>query len=216
MKTLNVNVPDIENATVNEIAIDKFEVDRIDLISLLFQTGYLTIKEKKNRILELDYPNLEVRESWYEMLLSMLNENPAYENESLLRRMKMSLTTGNTEMFMTLIASLFTSLTYQQIEKKENYFHSIFYLAVKMLGFETQCEVLTSFGRIDVVIDAGKFLYIVEFKLGAAQQAMDQIKNKRYADKYSDAAKKRILLGIGFDADKRSVGSWLVEELYGK
>ncbi|MEI6435020.1 MAG: AAA family ATPase [Bacteroidota bacterium] len=213
VKSLNANVAELENLTVNARVLDKFEIDRIDLISVLFQTGYLTIKAEKSGLLILDYPNLEVRESWYEMLLAMLNENPAYENESILQRMKVAIATGDTEMFMALISSLFTSLTYQQIEKKENYFHSIFYLAIKMLGFETHCEVLTSFGRIDVVIDAGRFLYIVEFKLGAAQEALDQIKNKRYADKYNDSAKRRILLGIGFDADKRTVGSWLAEEV---
>ncbi len=213
VKTLNTNVSDLDNFETESFMLDKFEVDHLDLVSVLFQTGYLTIKEKKNEFLRLDYPNYEVRKAWYGQLLSMLNDSGMTTNTTLLQNIKKALFTGNTEMFMTLIASLFTSLTYQQIEKKENYFHSIFYLAVKMLGFETQCEVLTSFGRIDVVIDAGKFLYIVEFKLGAAQQAMDQIKNKRYADKYSDAAKKRILLGIGFDADKRAVGNWLAEEM---
>ncbi len=204
---------ELENFETESFMLDKFEIDHPDLVSVLFQTGYLTIKEKKYDLLRLDFPNYEVRKAWYGHLLSTLNDGEMTTNSATLQRLKKAVYTGDTEMFMALISSLFTSLTYQQIEKKENYFHSIFYLAIKMLGFETHCEVLTSFGRIDVVIDAGRFLYIVEFKLGAAQEALDQIKNKRYADKYNDSAKRRILLGIGFDADKRTVGSWLAEEV---
>jgi hypothetical protein len=125
--------------------------------------------------------------------------------------MKESLTNGQTETFMQLLKEIFASLTYQQIERKESYFHSIFYLTVKLLGVDIESEVLTSFGRIDVVIRAGDYIYVTEFKLGTATEALGQIKKMRYAEKYAGSGKQIILLGIGFDMDQRTVGSWEAE-----
>ncbi|MGV8135486.1 MAG: PD-(D/E)XK nuclease domain-containing protein [Mangrovibacterium sp.] len=144
----------------------------------------------------------------------MLNDARIQSNNSILWRMKAALTEGQTETFMLLLKEIFAGLTYQQIERKESYFHSIFYLTVKLLGMEIESEVLTSFGRIDVVIKTRDYIYITEFKLGTATEALEQIRKMRYAEKYAGSGKQIILLGIGFDADQRTIGSWEDAAIY--
>ena len=73
---------------------------------------------------------------------------------------------------------------------------------------DIESEVLTSFGRIDVVIRTRDYIYVTEFKLGNSIEALQQIKDMRYAEKYAGSGKQIILLGIGFDMDKRTIGSW--------
>lgn len=208
VKTGNYSVPELEHLVTTSTVLDKFEIENIELAGILFQTGYLTIKKTEGEYYVLGYPNHEVRKSWFEYLLATLNEARIQNNNSILWRMKEALTNGQTETFMLLLKEIFASLTYQQIEQKESYFHSIFYLTVKLLGIDIESEVLTSFGRIDVVIRVGDYIYVTEFKLGTAAEALGQIKKMRYAGKYAGSGKQIILLGIGFDAANRTIGSW--------
>ncbi len=214
VKTGNFNVPEFEQLVTTSSVLDKFEIENIELAGILFQTGYLTIKKKEGEYYILGYPNHEVRQSWFEHLLAMLNDARIQSNNSILWRMKAALTEGQTETFMLLLKEIFAGLTYQQIERKESYFHSIFYLTVKLLGMEIESEVLTSFGRIDVVIKTRDYIYITEFKLGTAMEALEQIRKIRYAEKYAGSGKQIILLGIGFDADQRTIGSWEDAAIY--
>ena len=89
----------------------------------------------------------------------------------------------------------------------------MFYLVLRLLGYDVHAEVLTNIGRIDAVVVTDNFAYVMEFKLGDAESAMAQIKAKRYHEKYMATGKQLVLLGIGFDTETRNVGGYLVEEL---
>ena len=89
----------------------------------------------------------------------------------------------------------------------------MFYLVLKLLGYDIQAEVMTHNGRIDAVITANGQIYIVEFKLGDAASAIAQIKSKGYDQQYLADGKKIVLVGIGFDVATRNVGDYLVEEM---
>jgi hypothetical protein len=88
VKTGNIEVPDLERLVISQGMIDKFEIDRIELTAMCFQTGYLTIKKEEGYKFVLGYPNFEVRQSWFENLLATLNDNQQSRNESILERMK--------------------------------------------------------------------------------------------------------------------------------
>ncbi|MBI4647826.1 MAG: PD-(D/E)XK nuclease domain-containing protein [Bacteroidia bacterium] len=122
-----------------------------------------------------------------------------------------SLNNNDIEKFIHLLKILFKGITYPLIDDKENYYHSIFYLVIKLLGFDIETEVLTSDGRIDAVIKTDNHIYIVEFKLGTAREAIDQIKKKQYAMKYANEKKEIIQVGIGFDTDKKNIGDFIIE-----
>ncbi|MBU0763880.1 MAG: PD-(D/E)XK nuclease domain-containing protein [Bacteroidetes bacterium] len=82
---------------------------------------------------------------------------------------------------------------------------------MKLLGFEIETEILTCDGRIDAVIKTENYIYVIEFKLGSAQEALQQIKKKQYALKYKTEQKEIVLMAIEFDVEKKNIGEYLLE-----
>ena len=84
------------------------------------------------------------------------------------------------------------------------------------MGQFVQTEVYCATGRADCVITTADSIYIFEFKLsgnGSAEDALNQIKEKRYAEKYLVDGKKIVLIGAGFDEVTRTIRDWKVELL---
>ncbi|MEM6699000.1 MAG: PD-(D/E)XK nuclease domain-containing protein [Bacteroidota bacterium] len=119
------------------------------------------------------------------------------------------------ERIIEIINALFKSIPSTIfIKKKEAYYHSVIYLVFQYLGQFIEAEVHTSDGRIDAVVKTGIQVYILEFKLDqSAATAMQQIKEKQYADKYKSSEKPLLALGINFSSDTKSVKNWLLEEI---
>ena len=207
---------DIENKTIFEDELDKYEITRISLIPLLFQTGYLTIKSHniRNQTIRLNFPNREVNRSFSIHLLAELNDGHIDKASSALYQIMQSLENNETEKFIELINSLFKGISYIIADNKEKYFHSIFYLIVKLLGFTIETEVMTIDGRIDTVITTDKYIYIIEFKAGQdAKAAMEQIKEKEYHKKYLTDKKSITLIGINFDIENKCIEDYLIQVL---
>ncbi len=90
----------------------------------------------------------------------------------------------------------------------------MFYLMVCASGVNSQSEVLTCDGRIDLVMEFSDKIYIIEFKCNqTAEVALKQIRKKGYGKKYTQSGKKIVLMGINFDTDKRDVADWKMERL---
>jgi Predicted AAA-ATPase/PD-(D/E)XK nuclease superfamily len=221
IKKGHYSIFDFENREVSLRAFNTFDIPNIEVNSLLFQTGYLTIKkiDELQQTVTLDFPNKEVAHAFSFHLLSEFAEKRQERTDGLLLRMNGFLQKGNVDGFMESIRALFADIAYpmqpassSSIENYEKYYHTMFYLALKLLGYDVQAEVLTNTGRIDAVIITAAYIYIVEFKLGDAASAMAQIMEKQYHMKYLATGKKIILLGIGFDTESRNVGGFLVEE----
>ncbi len=97
-------------------------------------------------------------------------------------------------------------------EKKESYYHSIIFLLFTLLGYYSDAEVSTSRGRIDAVVRTASHIYILEFKVNdTAENALKQIKEKSYADKYSTEGKQTVLIGVA--CNQKMIEEYLVEEL---
>ena len=132
--------------------------------------------------------------------------------------MNAHLRSGEAQDFIECFKILFKDIAYPihpskgaSISNMERYYHSMFYLVLRLLGHNIQAEVLTSRGRIDPVITTERFIYVVEFKLGDAASAMAQIREMGYHHKYLGQGRQVMLLGIGFDTQSRIVGEYLVE-----
>jgi Predicted AAA-ATPase/PD-(D/E)XK nuclease superfamily len=221
IKTQGYSVMDLQNKEISLSVFNRFDLERIEINSLLFQTGYLTIKESnyEEQYVALDFPNREVANAFSIHLLSEFAEKSQEGTDSLIRKMNSFLRQGQVDGFMQNIIALFADIANpiqpaknSSIGNMEKYYHSMFYLVLRLLGYNIQAEVFTSNGRIDAVITAGEYIYVVEFKLGDAASALAQIKALAYHQKYLASGKKVILLGIGFDVAMRNVGEFLVEE----
>ena len=169
----------------------------------------------KKGTITLDYPNKEVERSFSIHLLADLSDGKTDKTSSMLVDILEALENNSIENFIELINILFKGISYTIVDTKEKYFHSIFYIIVKLLGFTIESEILTIDGRIDAVVFTDDYIYIIEFKAGYdSKKAIEQIKAKEYYKKYSDDKRKKILLGINFNMETKCVDDFKVEEIW--
>ena len=222
IRTGSFGIFDVEHAGFPLRSLVKFDVPEIEISPLLFQTGYLTIqaKDPRQQTVTLGFPNREVANAFSAHLLTEFAEKGEQKTSTLVWQMAGHLRTGEVAAFIEALKALFAGIAYpiqpagdSGMENYEKYYHTMFYLVLRLLGYDIQAEVLTHTGRIDAVVTANGHIYIVEFKLGDADTAMAQIQNKAYHQPYLASGKKVVLIGIGFDVATRNVGGYRVEEL---
>ena len=99
--------------------------------------------------------------------------------------------------------------------ESESIFHIIFHLALTRLGVDVQSEAHSAHGRCDVIVQTATHIYVIELKLnGSAQQALDQIIEKKYLQPFQSDTRKKCAVGINFSADKRAVDDYLVKAIF--
>jgi hypothetical protein len=96
---------------------------------------------------------------------------------------------------------------------KERYYHTIIYLVLTLVGIRINVEVSTNLGRIDAVIETDDNMYIFEFKMNSVTQAMKQVEEKKYYEKYLLKNKPIYLIGVSFDSNIRNIKDWKVEKI---
>lgn len=214
LRTNRYSPQDLDNSVVGLEVFSKYDLPTIDIKSLFVETGYLTIKERiSQHELLLAYPNREVAQSMNSHILSDFVYSTPVESNALLSNMRRALQSNDLTSFERYFQAIWPGLTYHQIEMSEAYFHSIFFLLVKLLGFYIESEVLTNFGRIDCVIKTDLHIYVIEFKKGTSKTALSQIKDRDYHQKYLTDGRPITLLGIGFNHKTRKVSKMAVERV---
>lgn len=196
-----------KNNIISKQALDRtFEITDIPLLPLLFETGYLTIKKYDETLQQftLDYPNAEVSESFKSYLLAALTHTEISTIETITTRLITALNKDDMEQFCMLLQTLFAHVPHQlHSRKKEVDYHTIFQIVFSMLGANVQSEVSTNKGRIDAVIVTQLTIYIFEIKADdTAKNALLQIEENRYHQKYLFKNKKITLIGLAFNRKK--------------
>ena len=206
---------DIEKRKMSANMLDKYDLTELSPVALLFQTGYLTIKEYDimRNLVVLDYPNLEVADSFTKNLLAVQSAKDIGKTDLMLNDMADDFTDGRINDFVEKINYLFSNIPNTIIDVKEKYYHSIFFMVMKLLGFRIDCEILTIRGRIDAVVETPEQIVIIEFKINQdAKVTIQQIRERGYADKYANDPRPKRLLGINFDTETRKVADYILEE----
>jgi hypothetical protein len=122
-----------------------------------------------------------------------------------------SLYYGKLEDFKKSLVSLFSSIPYTNYTKNDlnlykGFYASIIFTYVSSLGFRVIGEDVTNKGRIDLTLFAGDKIYIVEFKVdGKKGEALKQIKERDYAQKYLNKSKEIYLVGIEFSSEEKNI-----------
>lgn len=208
-------IPQLETLTSYEALLSAFDVDAIELETLLFQTGYLTIQramqQGSRQVYQLGYPNLEVKTSMTEFLLRDLTQVAASQQNNLMKLYEI-LMHGDFDALKTLFEAFFASIPHDWYRKNsltryEGYYASIVYCYFVALGFPSIAEDATDHGRIDLTVKLDSYILIFEFKVveRAAGQALAQLRNKQYAQKYMHEGKPIVLLGVEFNAEARNI-----------
>ena len=180
-------------------------------VPLLFQTGYLTIKDYNTdgRFYNLQFPNNEVKSGFFNYLLPFYAPIKAGVDDTLVYKLRMSLVSGDADGFMKQLHSLFARTPYQIQSDCEKDFQYAMFIIVQLLGIDIQAEYQTSDGRIDLLIRTDKFIYIIEIKLdGTAVEALQQIEEKDYAAPFAADTRKIFKIGVNFDKQTRRLGDW--------
>jgi hypothetical protein len=219
IKEKSFDIQSLTQLNVDHTILDSFDMDNIDIITLLFQTGYLTLKKIQKVGLRsrytLSYPNEEVKEAFLKYLLADYTESSPPITGNYIFEMVEALMNQEVNRFIGIIQTVFSAIPYNIfIQNKEAYYHTVIYLVLTLLGVHIESEIQTHSGRIDAVIQTISHIYVLEFKMGNAADTLDQIKNKQYYQKYLSKNKKIILLGIGFDANKKNISDYLSEEFH--
>ena len=207
------DLPKIEGLKVSEQIFSMYDLDNLKPEALLFQTGYLTIKNVKGRLHTLTYPNQEVKTSFLEHLLFSFSQAGSEQETSKFLLLPEYLKAEDFDAFFETVTAVFASVPYTlNTQRDEAYFHTIFYLMMSASGADANSEVLTSRGRIDLVVEYADKIFIIEFKCNqSAKAGIKQIKNKGYAEKYIQRGKKIMLMGINFSSEERNVAEWKFE-----
>ena len=211
------------NSPVSGSFFNAFEISSLDPLVLLFQTGYLTIDKcvekkipftsKTIREYYLRFPNLEVDESFNNSLLAYCTTVRKQDSQELILKLITAVGTGDADGFMKQLQSVFAGIPYNIHVRDEHYYQTVCYVICDLLKLMVQAEVCTNNGRIDMMVAAGDWIYVIEFKLNkAADEAMQQIEHKDYAMKYRKTGKKIMLLGVNFDFHAGNITGWIKEE----
>jgi hypothetical protein len=208
---------DFEEIEIGVSALSSYDIQKLDLIPLMFQTGYLTIKSYSDidDLYVLSYPNKEVRKSYIEVLMTAYSHADAGFGVAYVVKIRQFLEKGEIDRVEGILNTIFKSLPYELWQKEnEHFYHAIIHLTFTLLGVYVQSEVQTSDGRMDVLIQMKDYIYCIEFKLDeSADKAIQQIKDKGYLQPFAYDERKRIAIGINFSKEKKKVEELKWEEV---
>ena len=213
--------PELDGMIGTDALLSTFDVDEMATEALLFQTGYLTIRDVEEcsgrTRYRLDYPNHEVRQSLNEHLLNALlpESSRRLAEGGPLRKL---LAANDFEGLDALFRSFFASIPHQwhvknDIARYEGYYASVFYSWFAATGLDVRVEDSTNRGRLDMAVLFDDQVYLFEFKtVGKAPEgaALAQIEEKGYADKYRRLGQPIHLVGVEFSREERNVAAFEV------
>jgi len=221
LKEQNYYLPDVQNFIADDIVLDTFDVDKIDLVALLWQTGYLTFAGKWEGFNGMQYrlkvPNKEVQQSLNTLFIEYLtHQGPQLRvNQQALYQ---SLVDAKFDDLKIALSALFSSIPYNNyanniIANYEGYYASVVFSYILSLGYPCIAEDVTSRGRIDLTIKLPGRTIIIEFKVDQDEQALAQIKQKKYYEKYLTQGQDVYIIGIGFNSKEKNISDYQWEKI---
>ena len=202
---------------VPQITFNAFEIDNIDPLTLLLQTGYVTIKGTEERFGEtwyyLDFPNTEVTSAFSAYILNSYAGKTQTDGVRFVSEFATSLVKNDLKRLRKAMESFFAGIPYDVHKKQEATFQGIFFSVFRLLGVYIEAESETNDGRIDAVVQTPKAIYIFEFKLDNDPTALSQIKEKEYFKKYLLDNRDIYIIGVNFDSVKGNLVGWQDEKV---
>ena len=217
-------LPRLGHLETDATLLSAFEVDHIATEALLFQSGYLTIEREEEisgtYFYQLRYPNREVYQSLNGALLSAWtppDQTEVQHRKSLHRLLLANDFAGLERLFTAFFASIPNDwYRNNPIARYEGYYASVFYAYFAALGLDLTPEESSHAGRLDLALRFNGQVYLFEFKVVELEpegRALQQIKERGYADKYRADGRPIHLIGVEFSRERRQVVGFAVETL---
>ena len=208
---------DYENVEdVFEEDLDVCGLENIRPIAMLYQGGYLTIKDFQDGVFTLGIPDEEVRRAFNAQLVKKFAQK---EDNHYLSMVSRALKQADFDTFFDNLSDLYAHLIYGPKEDRvqEFSFQRILYVLLTASGFfRVTAEDRQSHGRADLVAETPERVFVFELKVdGTPQEALEQIKEKGYAEPYRHSGKEVYLIGLSFDGETRRLTGTAAERLIG-
>ena len=224
LKDAYYNIPDLDGKVeLDESMLNEYRADAKAPIPILFQSGYLTIKEyiEEVNMYRLGFPNDEVRYGFLKNLFPSYSSLRPDETGVSIWKFVEDIKAGNVDSFMERMQAIIAGVPYDNLPKdklklREQNYQTAVYLIFKLMGQFIETEIHCAKGRADCIVHTKDSIYIFEFKLmsaGTPEDAIAQIKEKGYASQFKAEGKKIILIGSSFDEEERTIGEWKMEEV---
>ncbi len=206
---------ELNNTTITATALGDFDIENLNLVSVLFQTGYLTVKSYNSllRVYELDYPNIEVKSAFVEGLLEVYSLSKEPISSVFLSKLYSSLVNQSAEELTEVINLVFAQIPYDLwFAENEKFYHIITHLMFTLFGSLVQSEMHTQKGKADIVIFLNNAVYCLELKLDkSAEEALNQIKSRGYLERFANSGKTLHQIGINFSSKEKKVDGLIWE-----
>ncbi|MBQ3799018.1 MAG: ATP-binding protein [Treponema sp.] len=201
----------------SEDAISDYRPDNPDIVPLLYQSGYLTIKayDDRRRRITLGYPNDEVKYGFTASLAPVYLHNQNGRTGADIFAIDDAVEDGDTDLLKEQFTALFARLPYANGTADdamlERDFQNVIYLTFLLLGQFVQVEQHTARGRADCIVETDRYVYIFEFKRdGSADEALAQIEAQGYAAPYAADSRTLVKIGAVFSSEQKNISEWKV------
>lgn len=217
VKLLKKHHYDLERMAHEETSADvlnSIDASSTDPIPVIYQSGYLTIKDYDPEfgIYRLGFPNREVEEGFIRFLLPYYTHYSAVQSPFEIKKFVQEVNEGDYDAFFRRLQSFFADTPYELARDLELHYQNVLFIVFKLVGFYVKAEYHTSEGRVDLVLQTDKFIYVMEFKLnGTAEEALQQINEKHYALPFASDPRKLFKIGVNFSKKTRNIEKWIVE-----
>ena len=214
LRDSDIYLPDLLHTEADTTELADIDSYRDSPISLLFQTGYLTLKgyDSEMDVYRLGLPNREVSQGFFKDLLTVYMNNGRSKSLSSVRAFCRMVNAGDPEGFLSHLKSFLADIPYDLSKNKpEVYFENNIYIIFNLMGFTVTTEYRTSAGRIDLLVKTRDYIYVMELKLnGTAEDALNQIEEREYALPFAADARKLFKIGISFSPNTRNIDRWII------
>ena len=213
MDFFKVRPMDVSDLSVTDADLAAYEPERLKPVTLLFQTGYLTIKGFEQvgglRRYYLKFPNLEVESSFLTDLSALYIGSDNSGSANIAAEVVKSLRARDPERFVEMFRQFFAAIPYDLTDRQnEQSWQAIMYAVLRLIGVNAGGEVKTHKGRIDLTVETATDAYIIEVKRDStAKKAIEQIQDKSYTDRFRLSGKPITLIGMAFSTKKRAISS---------
>jgi len=206
------DITEMECVPTSALRFDKPAQQIHDVVPVLYQSGYLTIKDYDDGIYFLGIPNREVRTGLGESLTEYTDVEPIERKDYLRLAYRKLVKHGDLDGFMSRLTDFFHSIPYDATLASEKHYQSVLYAVLASFGADVMAEDRTSDGRADIVLRLPQDIYVIELKYGkTVDAAMEQLYRKDYAAKWRGDGRRIRLLGMNINADTRTIDAWRCE-----
>ena len=224
MRHFRTDITKLDDLQVPASAFDQPTENMLDALPLLYQSGYMTIKDYnfKSRMYTLGLPNMEVRVGFTEGLLPTVTGMRGSDvQRGFAVRFWEALCANDTDLALRELQAYLEELPYiegfkkklEEVSTAEGFYEWSFYLIFSMLNVYVQTQVKCARGRADMVVFMPDTIYVIELKInGTAKDALDQINDKGYARRYATDGRRIVKAGIGFSVEKRAMTEFIIED----